>query len=159
MRKFAFCLILVFSTAFIHAQTIKKVTMDELKTYLETSKKPLVINFWATWCKPCVEELPYLVAQTKALENKGVELILVSLDFEDNYPNDIKNFLKKNNYQATNFWLNETDATEFCPKLDKKWEGTIPVTLMLDNTKNYRKFYGFALTSKELEKALQLLLK
>lgn len=144
---------------FTNAQNIKKVSVDELKTVIDTSKKALVINFWATWCKPCVEELPYLVAQTKAYANKGVELILVSLDFEESYPKDIKAFLRKKNYEATNFWLSETDANEFCPKIDKKWEGTIPVTLMINNSTKYRKFYGYALTPKELEEALKQLTK
>lgn len=159
MKKFSIGVLFLFFATIVNAQEIKKVRIDELKNYINQSKKPLVINFWATWCKPCVEELPYLIAKTKAYANKGVELVLVSLDFEESYPKDIKSFLKKNNYEAINFWLNETDATEFCPIIDKKWEGTIPVTLMLDNTKNYRKFYGFSLTPREVEKALQELVK
>lgn len=159
MKKLLVCAVVIMFAFFSNGQSIKKVSVDELKTFIDTSKKALVINFWATWCKPCVEELPYLVAQTKAFANKNVELVLVSLDFEENYPNDIKTFLRKRNYEATNFWLNETDASEFCPKIDKKWEGTIPVTLMIDNSKNFRKFFGYALSPKELENALKQLVK
>ncbi|MFY8005269.1 MAG: TlpA disulfide reductase family protein, partial [Chitinophagaceae bacterium] len=110
------------------AQEIKKVKITDLLQYADTVSKPTVINFWATWCPPCVHELPYFIKETKALANEGVQLILVSLDFQEDYPKGIQKFMKKYGYQEKVVWLNETDPNYFTSKFDKQWGGSIPVT-------------------------------
>lgn len=156
-------LVVVFTLSFlwinVEAQTIKKVSMDEVVAMIDSSKTPIVVNFWATWCGPCVEELPFLEKQVQAFKDKNVRLLLVSLDFEDDYEKVLPRFSKKMKLKGEIVWLNETDASEFCPKIDKKWEGVIPVTLMVNKATKYRKFFVGGLTEKQIEKALKDLTK
>src|SRR5436190_11679069 len=92
MRILLFVALLIFSVV-INAQELKKVKITELEKTIKESKTPLIVNFWATFCKPCIEEIPYF--QELAKKN-GVKLLLVSLDLEDFYPAKIKSFVVKN---------------------------------------------------------------
>jgi hypothetical protein len=75
-----------------------------------------------------------------------VKIVLVSLDFASDYKNKtVQQFVKKNGYQSRVVWLDETNADKFCPKIDSAWDGSIPVTLMVNNKKKYRQFYEFQL--------------
>src|ERR1043165_9875152 len=80
-----------------YSQQVKSVKITELEKTIKESKTPLIVNFWATFCKPCIEEIPYF--QELAKKN-GVKLLLVSLDLEDFYPGKIKSFIVKNKYTA-----------------------------------------------------------
>src|SRR4051794_24014741 len=139
------------------AQEVKKISVDELDAYIAKSDKPLVVNFWATWCASCVEEIPYFISTVKEKYNDQVELLLVSLDVKRYYPQTIKAFVAKKNFSAPIAWLNETNADIFCPRIDSRWGGEIPVTLMVNNNKRYRKFYDRGLTQVQFERELKTL--
>ncbi len=143
----------------VQAQTIKKVKITDVIKMADTATSPLIINFWASWCKPCVQELPWFEKVVADYQSKGVKLVLVSLDFAEDYPKGIADFAKKKGYKSTIVWLNETDANMFCPKIDKTWEGTIPVTLMVNNAKKYRAFYNQQLPEAQLVKAVKVLVE
>lgn len=153
--SFAFILLAVCT----NGQGIKKVTAAELDAYIRKSDKPLVINFWATFCKPCVEEIPYFQSTIRDKYHGTVELILVSLDMPDYFPGRIALFAERQHFSVPIFWLNETNADYFCPKIDAKWSGAIPSTLMVNNKTGYRKFYEQQLTLLQLERELKALLK
>ena len=141
------------------AQEIKKLNIDELSTYIAKSDKPLVVNFWATWCSSCVEEIPYFISTVKEKYGNQVELLLVSLDVKRYYPATIKAFSAKKNFLAPIAWLSESNADVFCPRIDNRWGGEIPVTLMINNNKSYRKFFDRALTQAQFEIALKTLVE
>ena len=141
------------------AQSVKKVKIEELADYIAKSDRPLVVNFWATWCAPCVAEIPYFQEEVKKYAAQKAELVLVSLDFTDAYPSKISSFIKKKKYEASFFWLNETDADHFCPAIDKKWSGSIPSTLFINNKTGYRKFYERQLTHPQFVLNMQDLVK
>src|SRR5688572_12771422 len=122
----------------LSAQQVKKVRINEIEEIIQKSDHPVIISFWATWCLPCIHEIPYFQETAKKYQDKDVELVLVSLDFKESYPSVIESFVKKNHYQASFYWLNETNADQFCPKIDPKWDGSIPATLFLNNKTNYR---------------------
>ena len=128
------------------AQDIKKVKIEDLAAYIQKSDHPLVVNFWATWCAPCVKEIPYFQEEIKNYADQKAELVLVSLDFASDYPGKVAAFIKKNKYDASFYWLNETNADHFCPVIDPKWQGSIPSSLFVNNKKGYRKFFERQLT-------------
>lgn len=144
---------------FAGAQEIKKLSVDELDAYIAKSDKPLVVNFWATWCASCVEEIPYFISTIKEKYNDRVDLLLVSLDIKRYYPQAIRTFVAKKNFAAPIAWLSESNADIFCPHIDNRWGGEIPVTLMINNGKSYRKFYDRALTQPQLEMELKTLVE
>jgi len=141
------------------AQEIKKLSIDDLDAYIAKSNKPLVVNFWATWCSSCVDEIPYFISTVKEKYGNQVELLLVSLDVKRYYPTTIRAFAAKKNFVAPIAWLSETNADVFCPRINNRWSGEIPVTLMVNNPKSYRKFIGRALTQPQLELELKTLVE
>ena len=157
LRKMRIFLIIacLFFFASINAQEIKKIKIIELEKTIKESKTPLIVNFWATFCKPCLEEMPYFQALAK--KNK-VTLLLVSLDLEKSYPAKIKNYIVKNKYTAPVFWLDEYNADYFCPKVDSSWSGAIPASLFLNNSTGYRKFFEDQLSKEKLEKEIMAIL-
>ena len=107
---------------------------DELNTYIkENNSKPLVVNFWATWCAPCVKELPYFEKLNQ--ENPNVKVILVSLDFEKQVESKLIPFLKKKKIISTSIYLADKDYNSWLPKIDKNWSGSIPATVIFNQDK------------------------
>ena len=141
------------------AQTITKWKLNDLQTYLKNVKQPTIINFWATFCKPCVKEIPYFQELVKKYKAKGVQLILVSLDLKEAYPNKIKSFAAQRKFTAPLYYLDETNADLFCPVVDPSWSGAIPGSLFVDNKKNYHKFFEEELSKEKFEAELKAMLK
>lgn len=107
-----------------------------------------VINFWATWCKPCVEELP---AFKEAYDSYGdqVDFRLISLDEVENLDTKVKPFVASMELSMHMYLLDDPVSSKWIPVVDPHWDGTIPVTLMYD--KKNRKFYAQTFTSEELK--------
>lgn len=135
-------------------QSIPSWKVTQLKDHITKSDSVLVINFWATFCKPCIEEIPYFENIVSKYKDQKVKLLLVSLDLKDQYPN-IKAFVKKNKYTSQVVWLNETNADYFCPKVDTAWSGVIPATLIINPKTGYRKFFEDELKPEEFERELK----
>ena len=132
------------------AQTVKKIKITDLEQTIAQSDHPLIVNFWATFCVPCIKEIPYFQSTVARYQGQQVELILVSLDLPDYYPARIAAFAKKSEYTARVLWLNETDADYFCPKVDPGWSGGIPCSLFINNTTHYRRFFDRQLTEPQV---------
>lgn len=142
------CFVLILKT---NGQIIPKWKITALEEYITKSETPVIINFWATYCGPCIKEIPYFQELVKKYEDKGVKLLLVSLDFKESYPEKIKAFSIKRKFTASIVWLNETDADYFCPKVDSKWSGVMPATLFINTKKGYRSFIEEEIPKAKLE--------
>lgn len=155
--KFIILAISVFFYCEARAQEIQAMKIDELESFIKSRQGPSVINFWATWCGPCIEEMPWfnkIVPEYRGTKN---ELIFVSLDNRRAYPDQIKALLNRKQIKATFIWLNETNADVFCPRIDPKWGGSIPATLFINHSKGYRKFVEEQLSPTELRKQIRAL--
>lgn len=138
MKRVLFITVNIVFVSTVFAQQINRAKIEEITSYIQKADHPLIVTFWATWCKPCIEELPLLQEVAQQNRSAKVELVMISLDFPEAYPKDILDFIKKKNIDATFFWLNETDADHFCPVIDKQWQGSIPATLFVNPKNNYR---------------------
>ena len=142
MKSFLLSLFLLLFS-FSYSQEITGLDIrnfEALKTeFIPEKGQTLVINFWATWCGPCVKELPYFEEISKAYNQNEVEVILVSLDFPQHYESKLKPFIIKHNIKSRVIALNDPDSNSWIPKVDENWTGSIPATLILSNSKY--KFY------------------
>lgn len=130
---------------------------DGLQKFLSTTDdKTYVVNFWATWCAPCIKELPYFEKLNKNY-SQDVEVILVSLDFPSKYETKLKPYIKNKNLQSKVIALNDVDSNTWIPKVDKSWTGAIPATVIFN--KNERKFYEKSFNYDELETEVKQFLK
>jgi thiol-disulfide isomerase/thioredoxin len=139
------------------SQGVKKIKVTELQKTIEESKTPLIVNFWATFCLPCIEEIPYFQTLVKKYEKDSVKLLLVSLDLKDDYAK-VGPFAKKRKFTAPITWLDESNADYFCPKVDSSWSGSIPASLFINNKTGYRKFYEEQIPEQKLEKEIMAIL-
>src|SRR5215204_6501262 len=153
--KYILLFFLAFSFLKTEAQEIKKWKLKELKSAIDTTDSPTIFNFWATFCKPCLEEMPYFHDLVKKYEAAGVQLVLVNLDASDEYPAKIKSTAAKFKMKAPIKFLDETNADLFCPVVDEKWSGAIPASLFVNNKTGYRQFFEDQLTKEDLEKEIQ----
>lgn len=107
---------------------------DELHSkYLKTNDTTYVVNFWATWCKPCVAELPYFLETEKNLSQDKVKFIFVSLDFADQLEKRVVPFLKNKKIDSTVYLLADQDSNKWIPQVNQEWSGAIPATAVYKN--------------------------
>ena len=112
-----------------------------------------VVNFWATWCAPCVKELPYFEKLKAEYNDKDVEMLLVSLDFPRQYNKKLKPFLKKHQLKSKVVCLDDVDQNRWIPAIDSSWSGAIPATIIYKG--GHRKFFEKSFTYEELENELK----
>lgn len=110
--------------------------------------KTYIVNFWATWCAPCVKEIPYFEA-IQANYSEDVEVILISLDFPRQYESKLKPFIVKHQLKSKVIALDDPDMNSWIPKVDVDWDGAIPVTLIYNSSK--RTFYKRTFAYNELD--------
>jgi len=107
----------------------------------QVSDTTLVVHFWATWCKPCVEELPAFEKLSREYSTKKIRFVMVSMDFPKDLQEKVVPFLAKNNIHSEVVLLDEPDYNAWIDDIDKEWSGTIPATLMLNLTMRKRLFF------------------
>ncbi len=157
-RLLGICLLVVCLFTAGRTQTIPSWKVKDLQQYLKTAKKPTIINVWATYCQPCVHEIPYFQSTLKSEADGKVDLLLLSLDLGTFYPDKIAAFAKAHDFYAPIVWLNETDADVFGPTLDSTWTGAMPCSIFFNPATGYRKFYAGQLSPDQFKDALKALL-
>ena len=133
------------------------ITFDELyKTIDLSSDNTYVINFWATWCRPCVKELPYFEYINSKYSDENVKVLLVSLDFPSQIESKIKPYIFTKKIKSKVLLLDDPDLKTWIPKVSDKWGGGIPATLIV-NKSNYN-FYPNAFDQQSLVKEINRVL-
>ncbi|PQJ82052.1 TlpA disulfide reductase family protein [Polaribacter glomeratus] len=131
--------------------SVKTYNYNELKPLLEKSDdKIYIINFWATWCAPCVKELPYFEKIKQDYANKNVEVLLVSLDFPKQVNKKLIPFMNKHKIQSKVVLLDDINEDVWIKAINESWSGAIPATLIY--SKKNRKFYEQSFEYEALEK-------
>ncbi|MFT4801649.1 MAG: thiol-disulfide isomerase/thioredoxin [Flavobacteriaceae bacterium] len=138
--------------------SVKTYTYNELKPLLEKNDgKTYIINFWATWCAPCVKELPYFEKINQEYSDKNVEVLLVSLDFPKQVERKLIPFINKRKLKSEVVLLDDINENVWIKAIDKSWSGAIPATIIYN--KNNRKFYEQSFDYKTLKNELLTFLK
>lgn len=113
-----------------HSQnTLQYSSFIHLNDVILKNKQDItVLNFWATWCKPCVAELPDFEKINTDFEKKNVKVILANLDFHSQADTLVSKFIKKNNLKSQVIHITDIDPNDWINKIDSSWTGSIPVT-------------------------------
>ena len=151
-------LIIIFLAVSIHqtqAQEIRVIKFAELQEiiYSDASSPIQVINFWATWCAPCVKELP-LFEKLNDEKNESIKITLINLDFADKL-DKVRSFVDRKKMKSEMLLLDEIDYNQWIDKVDKHWGGAIPATLVVNPKNGKRKFIERELEEGELEKLIE----
>lgn len=137
------------------APRVKVIGVEELENLIHNPSPGIrVINFWATWCKPCVEELPYFEAVGEDPSFRDVEIYLVSLDFISDLETRVIPFIAKRDINSPVLLLDNTDYNSWIDKVDPSWSGAIPATLMINGATGEKIFYEQQFQIGELEENL-----
>lgn len=141
----------LFSVITSYAQDIPSYDADKLMQRLAAGTDTVfVVGFWATWCGPCVNELPQFDILADKYNGRPVKILLVSMDFKDDYQKKVSKFISKKKLEHEVVWLNESNANEFIPKINNEWQGSIPATLLYFKKRSYVKFIEGAIKSTQL---------
>jgi thiol-disulfide isomerase/thioredoxin len=133
------------------------VNFDELQKILSTKKdKLVVVNFWATWCSPCVAELPHFMeVNNEYADQDSYEMILVSLDKASDLETSVRKMIDKLNIMTDAYILDDNKRmNEWIPAIDAGWSGAIPATVFYKNNKKVL-FVEGQMTKEELKNAIE----
>ena len=111
--------------------TLNTIDANGVKELSKNDAKNLrLINVWATWCGPCVAELPELVNLNRMYRGRNFEFVTISADDPDKKEQALK-FLKEKHVAATNYLFNSDDKDALADALDKQWQGPLPHTVLV----------------------------
>lgn len=147
-------LIVVLFSSCVYSQSVKTIDEKGVKSLIENRDgRPLFINFWATWCIPCVEEFPDIVKL--ANQYKDVDFVGVSLDHPDEIKSKIQPFLKKMKAPFANYVAKFKDDQVLIDMINKNWNGAIPATAFYNSKGKQVSFIPKKMSYKELETELK----
>ena len=140
------------------AQQVSVWKAADLKTALDTATVPTIFNFWATFCRPCIAELPHFQAAADQYKSSGVRLVLVSLDVKEAFPKKVEAFVKNRGLTSPVVFLDEPSAGIFVPLIHRTWSGAIPASLFIYRQREYRRFFDDELSRSKLDREIRNML-
>lgn len=114
---------------------VRQINTEELKALLQQGTKnsrPLLVNFWASWCDPCRDEFPDLVRIDKDYKARGIDFVVVSLDDPDDAKTAVTQFLQQMHAAMPAYLLNVADPEPAIKEVDATWTGSLPATFLFD---------------------------
>jgi thiol-disulfide isomerase/thioredoxin len=147
MRQLIFSSILVFGlcSSLWSQPNVPKVNVVKFDWYEKLMRSnndtTYVVNFWATWCMPCVAELPYFEQLQQRYISQKVKLYLVSLDFIKQKDQKLIPFLKKQKIKSEVILLDEPDYNAWIDKVNPAWSGALPATMIFNTKRKQKTFF------------------
>ena len=130
------------------------IKLEQLQKYIHASADHIkVINFWATWCAPCIKELPLLEKLDQERSDVKVTLVSMDLDLDPN-PEKVYRFIERKKIKAQVLILDERNPNAWISQIDKSWSGALPATMIINGKTGQRKFIERELHEGDLEKLI-----
>lgn len=132
-------------------KTVEMVTFDQLSKVLNNTGDELIVcNFWATWCKPCIEEMPFFDRLQDEFEEDDVRVIFVSIDKPED-KEKVTTFVRQKQVRSEVMQINEANSKlkSWFPTIKQNWTGDLPATIFLQTDGDVRTFYSGAFESYE----------
>lgn len=151
-HKWLLVLLFILIGGSTHSQAIRIIKFPELQHILEQpGDSVLIVNFWATWCAPCVAEIPHFEKISAQYASSKVKVILVSLDAASLLQKKVEPFIvRKGIKSAEVVLLDETDYNAWIDKVSADWSGAIPFTMIINTKANMKKGFEKPFTEAEL---------
>jgi thiol-disulfide isomerase/thioredoxin len=128
--------VLLFNGITLAQKPVEVMSLEEFQPVLQQDNDTVyIVNFWATWCKPCVAEMPYFEQLHAKYKDQKVRVILVSLDVYRQLDTKLIPFVEKNKIQSRVLMLNEKDPNKYIDKIEPSWSGAIPATIFYKGKK------------------------
>lgn len=159
MHKYLIAILLALSVfGESDAQRPDVIKFDDLAQWTQADDETLyVLNFWATWCRPCVAEMPYFDQLQENYADQNVKVIFISMDFVEDIETRLMPFLKRKQPQSKVVLLDEPKYNDWIDKVSPDWSGAIPATLFVNKSKGIYHFHEGDYTYETLEKTVQSL--
>jgi thiol-disulfide isomerase/thioredoxin len=147
--------IIFIATVFAATAQPKVVKLAELEKLINTPSEQIqVINFWATWCGPCIKEMPLI--EKLGQERSDIRITLVSMDLElDSNPDKVFKFVERKAIKSDVMILDAPDPNSWIDKIEKQWSGSLPATIVINTKTGKRAFAGKELKEGELESLIE----
>lgn len=141
-NKVLFIITFQFIFISIYSQKIEVYKIDNLLNRIHNnSDTTYIVNFWATWCKPCVDELPDFERIDSIYNKQKIKVLLMSLDFKEELNSKLKPFIMKHKFKSECNILDEANGNDFINKISESWSGAIPATVITKQNKSVNEFY------------------
>ncbi len=156
MKLIAIIFLFVSTIIFGYSQNVAIIKITDLEKRIKNnSDTTYIINFWATWCAPCVKELPDFDSINTVYKNKKIKVILVSMDFKEDLKTKLLPFIKTKKLKSEVLLLDELNGNYFIPKVSEQWSGAIPATLIINNQKQINHFFEKKVTYEFLKSEIE----
>lgn len=159
MKSPCFLIVLLVFALLDHSAMAQKrevIKLDQMLSILNNeSDSLLVVNFWATWCKPCVEEMQEFLRLEQDLDKQKVKFVYLSLDFKRDFESKVIPFADKRKMSSDVLVLDEPDYDAWIDIIEPSWQGSIPATLLVTPKSENRSFHEGQLTYGELKTLIQ----
>lgn len=138
----------------VFSQSVPIVDFEQLQPRLQLSNDTTyIVNFWATWCLPCIKEMPAFQKIHEEYISQKVKVLLVSLDFVKHIDSRLIPFIEKHELTPEVIVLNDPDANAWIDKVSPRWSGALPATLIFN--KNFREFFEQEFTYLSLKQIVE----
>ena len=139
---------------------VSRLNFDQITTYVGEQKgNPLLVNFWATWCEPCVEELPDLIKLYNTHQQQGLAMVGFSVDFPEQTDSVVKPFVKSHHIPYPIYVADPDDQDKMINHFSKNWSGAVPCTFLYDSTGRLVRMRMGKMSYSEMEEFLKPVFK